>query len=282
MRDGGTCTLQHIAKDRATTRIEFYRFTDGRTGISASGAGWSFGKDRSYPVTLSTASRELSSGSCWSTSDLRKGRGGFSMALQTGALARLLAAPTIAVHAPNAAFADVQFDMPAGAGAEQDLERRRTEARRYEAGSGAPAVIPVRTRGPQAFWIVPDDYPGRARREQVSGTVTVRLTVIAYSRVSDCVCSSRREASNSISRPARSTAAAPASIPRATHEARRRSGRSISATNGSRRRPIRRSPRRESLRHATGMARSRVRPHGRSHQGHTGPHVPAAIPGCGS
>ncbi|MDF7774344.1 energy transducer TonB [Sphingomonas sp. AOB5] len=183
-QQGGACTLGHSAKDVAATRIELRRTVVGSTEFSASGAGWSFEKDRQYPIELDADGQlMIVHGIGWGIDDGPHHRG-FRIGVYQAQPAKLLAARSIAVRADGEDKPAIA--MPPGALALADLDRCIADLKQREAGSGAPARTPPKLRGTQDALMTEDDYPVAARRAEIGGRVRVRLTVGVYGFVRDC------------------------------------------------------------------------------------------------
>jgi TonB family protein len=185
VRGPALCTMRYVDRD-GTTEILITDTARGYATLEVRGAAWSYADGQEYGVVLTTKRWTVSSGTGLGL-PVKEGRGGFSMQFLSGGVPGMVAPRRIRVQTFRPKLRDRYFVMPSGASAVEELARCVKESRRDELGSGAPAVTPARLRDLPERLITQDDYPAYAIRGQISGTVTVRLSVTALGYANACV-----------------------------------------------------------------------------------------------
>jgi len=174
------CTMRHAASGITVTRS-----VNARNSFGVTSPGWSFESGKGYSILLLESGTEIATGWAYG-GNMRGSPSGFSMEVGDDELVAVFAARTVTVHFYYREQGDLAFAMPPSAMAFQDLQRCIADIDAHKGGSGAPAVTPPRLRDTQEDLMTVDDYPPAARRAEVDGTVTARLTVTAIGYPSAC------------------------------------------------------------------------------------------------
>ena len=184
-RDTTGCTAHRIDGKGATTHFAF-RVERPLSMIRLSGKGWRFKPGRPYRIRLSLEGREKD-GALFEATGFAGPRGwrGVSIPIDEARAARLWEDHTLAATRDGETAPFARFAPGTWSASPARVYHCAALVAARDPGSGRPAVTPpkyARDRPAVSF----DDYLGPAIRDNQQGDVTVRLTISAKGRPSDC------------------------------------------------------------------------------------------------